>query len=139
MNKSASSSPVNGPLIQVIRLSKHYSNGHGVIPVLRGINLEVYPGEMVAVMGPSGSGKSSLLFILGLLQPASSGNYQFLGQDVLHLSRADQAEFRRRRVGFVFHNCDLFENSTVYENLEFPLVYAMVERHERPARIAAAL
>jgi putative ABC transport system ATP-binding protein len=139
MNKSASPSPVNGPLIQVIRLSKHYSNGHGVIPVLRGINLEVYPGEMVAVMGPSGSGKSSLLFILGLLQPASSGNYQFLGQDVLHLSRAAQAEFRRRRVGFVFQNCDLFENSTVYENLEFPLVYAMVERHERPVRIAAAL
>jgi putative ABC transport system ATP-binding protein len=139
MNKPATPSLVNGPLIQVIRLSKHYSNGHGVIPVLRGVNLEVHPGEMIAVTGPSGSGKSSLLFILGLLQPASSGNYQFLGQDVLHLSRADQAEFRRRRVGFVFQNCDLFENSTVYENLEFPLVYAMVERQERPARIAAAL
>jgi len=132
--------PQNGhPLIQVTRLSKHYSNGHGVISVLRGINLEVHPGEMLAVMGPSGSGKSTLLFILGLLLPASSGNYQFLGQDMLDLSRADQAEFRRRRVGFVFQNCDLFENSTVYENLEFPLVYSKVDRQERPARIAAAL
>ncbi|MEW6659007.1 MAG: ABC transporter ATP-binding protein [Thermodesulfobacteriota bacterium] len=128
-----------GPLIRVTRLSKHYSNGHGVIPVLRGVNLEVRPGEMVAVMGPSGSGKSTLLFILGLLQPASSGKYQFMGQDMLALSRAAQAEFRRRQVGFVFQNCDLFENSTVYENLEFPLVYAKVERQERPDRITAAL
>jgi putative ABC transport system ATP-binding protein len=133
-------SPQNGnPLIRVTRLSKHYSNGHGVISVLRGVNLEVRPGEMVAVMGPSGSGKSTLLFILGLLLPASSGNYKFLGQDVLDLSRAAQAEFRRRWVGFVFQNCDLFENSTVYENLEFPLVYAQVDRQERPGRITAAL
>jgi len=128
-----------GPLIRVTRLSKHYSNGHGVISVLRGVNLEVRPGETVAVMGPSGSGKSTLLFILGLLLPASSGNYQFMGQDMLALSRAAQAEFRRRQVGFVFQNCDLFENSTVYENLEFPLVYAKVERQERPDRITAAL
>jgi putative ABC transport system ATP-binding protein len=126
-------------VIQVTRLSKHYSNGHGVIPVLRGVSMEVRQGEMVAVMGPSGSGKSTLLFILGLLLPASSGIYQFLGEDVLNLSRSGQADFRRRRVGFVFQNCDLFENSTVYENLEFPLVYAQVERHERPQRIASAL
>jgi putative ABC transport system ATP-binding protein len=139
MNNSSLTQANNGTLIRVSRLSKHYSNGHGVIPVLRGVDLEVYPGEMVAVMGPSGSGKSTLLFILGLLLPASSGNYQFLGQDVLNLNRADQAEFRRRRVGFVFQNCDLFENSTVYENLEFPLVYANVERQERPGLIAAAL
>lgn len=139
MNNQYTSPQANGPLIQVSRLSKHYSNGHGVISVLRGVNLEVHPGEMVAVMGPSGSGKSTLLFILGLLLPASSGIYRFLGQDVLNLSRSGQAEFRRRRVGFVFQNCDLFENSTVYENLEFPLVYAKVERHERPGRIAAAL
>lgn len=133
-------SPQNGrPLIQVTRLSKHYSNGHGVISVLRGVNLEVRPGEMLAVMGPSGSGKSTLLFILGLLLPASSGNYQFMGQNMLDLSRTAQAEFRRRRVGFVFQNCDLFENSTVFENLEFPLVYAKVERQERPVRIASAL
>lgn len=139
MNEQFISPQRNCPLIQVTRLSKHYSNGHGVIPVLRGVNLEVRPGEIVAVMGPSGSGKSTLLFILGLLLPASSGNYQFLGQDMLDLSRAAQAEFRRRQVGFVFQNCDLFENSTVYENLEFPLVYAKVERHERPERIVAAL
>lgn len=139
MNKHFISPQSDRPLIQVTRLSKHYSNGQGVIPVLRGINLEVRPGEILAVMGPSGSGKSTLLFILGLLMPASSGNYQFMGQDMLDLSRAAQAEFRRRQVGFVFQNCDLFENSTVYENLEFPLVYAKVERQERPARIAAAL
>lgn len=139
MSKEYLTAQPGRPLIQVTRLSKHYSNGHGVIPVLRGVNLEVRPGEMLAVMGPSGSGKSTLLFILGLLLPATSGNYQFMGQDMLDLSRAAQAEFRRRRVGFVFQNCDLFENSTVYENLEFPLVYAKVDRQERPVRIAAAL
>jgi putative ABC transport system ATP-binding protein len=139
MNKPRPAPQNGNPLIQVTRLSKYYSNGAGVISILRGVNLEVRPGEMVAVMGPSGSGKSTLLFILGLLLPASSGDYLFLGQDVLHLSRTDQAEFRRQRVGFVFQNCDLLENSTVYENLEFPLLYAMVERQDRPALIAAAL
>jgi putative ABC transport system ATP-binding protein len=139
MNKNFSPPGNGGPLIRVTRLAKHYSNGQGVIPVLRGVNLEVRPGEMVAVMGPSGCGKSTLLFILGLLLPASSGNYQFQGQDMLALNRTAQAEFRRRQVGFVFQNCDLFENSTVYENLEFPLVYAKVERQERPERIIAAL
>jgi putative ABC transport system ATP-binding protein len=127
------------PLIKVARLSKYYNNGSGVIPVLRGIDMEVERGDMVVVMGPSGQGKSTLLFILGLLLPASSGSYHFLGQDVLNLSRLEQAEFRRRRVGFVFQNCDLLENSTVYENLEFPLVYAQVDPQERPDKIAAAL
>lgn len=139
MNNQSPPQQGKSPLIKVTRLSKHYSNGSGVIPVLRGVSLELRGGEMLAVMGPSGTGKSTLLFVLGLLLPASSGSYHFLGQDVLSLNRADQAEFRRRQVGFVFQNCDLLENSTVYENLEFPLVYAQVDRQERPARIAAAL
>lgn len=129
----------DSPLIKVTKLSKHYSNGTGVISVLRGVDLVVRLGEMLAVMGPSGTGKSTLLFILGLLMPASSGSYYFQGQDVLNLNRSEQAEFRRRRVGFVFQNCDLLENSTVYENLEFPLVYDQVDPKERPDRIAAAL
>jgi putative ABC transport system ATP-binding protein len=138
MNELAHSTP-NGALIRAIDLCKTYDNGVDLIHVLRNVNLKVYPGEIVAVMGPSGSGKSTLLFILGIFLHPTSGSY-FLGeQDVLGLDRNAQAEFRRTRVGFVFQSCDLFENSTVYENLEFPLIYAGVERRDRPDRIIAAL
>ena len=137
MSKPAA--PSQTPLIQVTDLTKTYNNGAGLIPVLREVNLEVYTGEMVAVMGPSGSGKSTLLYILGLLQPPTSGSYRWEGVEISSLGRTEQAEFRRRRLGFVFQACDLLENSTVYENLEFPLIYEGVERQERPPRILEAL
>lgn len=136
---NTSSSLSNGALIEVANLNKSYSNGGGVIYVLREVNLKVHLGEMVAVMGPSGSGKSTLLFILGLILQPTRGSYRLGGQDVLSLDRTKQAEFRRERLGFVFQTCDLMENSTVYENLEFPLIYAGVDRRERPDRIGAAL
>jgi ABC-type lipoprotein export system ATPase subunit len=138
MNNLVTPATRNNALIQVADLCKSYDNGVGIIHVLRDVNLRVYPGEIVAVMGPSGSGKSTFLFILGIFLQPTRGSY-FLGGDVLALNRNGQAEFRRRRVGFVFQSCDLMENSTVYENLEFPLIYAGVERKERPARITAAL
>jgi putative ABC transport system ATP-binding protein len=131
--------PALNPLIQVADLTKIYYNGAGPIEVLRSVNLEIYAGEMVAVMGPSGSGKSTLLYILGLLQAPSSGSYCWGGRDLLKLDRGQQAEFRRRRLGFVFQACDLLENSNVYENLEFPLIYEGIERQERPPRILEAL
>ncbi len=139
MNEHFLSSSAKSPLIRISDLVKDYSNGYGLIPVLRQISLDVEQGEMVAVMGPSGSGKSTLLYILGLLLAPTAGSYLFAGSDVLKLDRAAQAEFRRRQVGFVFQNSDLLENSTVYENLEFPLIYAGVDRRERPDKIVASL
>jgi ABC-type lipoprotein export system ATPase subunit len=139
MNNLASPSTDNGTLIRVTDLCKTYDNGVDLIHVLRDINFKVYPGEIMAIMGPSGSGKSTLLFILGIFLNPTSGSYILGGQDVLSLDRTAQAEFRRRRVGFVFQSCDLLENSTVYENLEFPLIYAGVERRDRPELIAVAL
>jgi putative ABC transport system ATP-binding protein len=139
MNKRPHAGNGNGALIKVAGLTKSYHNGTGTIQVLRDVNLKVYPGEIVAVMGPSGSGKSTFLFILGIFLQPSQGSYFLGGEDVLALDRAGQAEFRRRRVGFVFQSCDLLENSTVYENLEFPLIYAGVDRKERPGRISTAL
>jgi putative ABC transport system ATP-binding protein len=139
MNNLLSARPAPGGLIQVNDLIKSYQTEAGTIHVLRDVNLSIYPGEIVAVMGPSGSGKSTLLFILGIFISPTGGSYLLGGEDVLRLDRNAQAEFRRNRVGFVFQSCDLLENSTVYENLEFPLIYAGVDRRERPARIAAAL
>jgi len=131
--------PEPQPLIEVMSLTKTFHNGAGDIEVLRGVDFAIQAGEMVAVMGPSGSGKSTLLYILGLLLAPTSGSYHWGNLDILRLDRTQQAEFRRRRLGFVFQACDLLENSTVYENLEFPLIYAGVEREARPPRILTAL
>jgi putative ABC transport system ATP-binding protein len=137
MNTRAAPSPQ--ALIRVRDLTKTYFNGAGPIEVLRQVDFEIHLGEMVAIMGPSGSGKSTLLYILGLLQAPTSGSYIWGETDVLTLDRTQQAEFRRRRLGFVFQACDLLENSNVYENLEFPLIYEGVDRGERPDRILEAL
>ncbi len=139
MNNHPISLPANGEVIRVTGLAKFYGNGEGVILVLRDVNLNVRRGEMVAITGPSGSGKSTLLYILGLLLPPSRGTYFLGGRNVLSLNRSAQAEVRRHRVGFVFQSCDLIENSNVYENLEFPLIYAGVNPQERHPRIVAAL
>jgi len=139
MNNLLSTRQVPEALIQVTDLSKSYQTDGGTIHVLKDVNLQVHPGEIVAVMGPSGSGKSTFLFIMGIFISPTRGSYILGGVDVLRLDRNAQAEFRRNRVGFVFQSCDLLENSTVFENLEFPLIYAGVDRRERPDRIAAAL
>lgn len=139
MNNSHNSDHFSSPLIEVSDLTKDYHDGRGVLPILHGINLEIWPGEMVALIGPSGSGKSTLLFILGLFLSPTQGVYHFAGQDVLSLSRSSQAEFRRRRVGFVFQSSDLLENSTVFENLEFPLIYSETRRGRRKDSIHEAL
>lgn len=139
MNESGMQVKSGHPLIVVRHLTKTFVNGTGEIEVLRDVNLSVYPGEMVAVTGPSGSGKSTLLYILGLLLAPTSGTYRWGETDVLKLNRTQQAEFRRRRLGFVFQTCDLLENSNVYENVEFPLIYAGVPPEERLPRILEAL
>ena len=131
--------PAGNLLINVSGLSKFYESGAGEIPVLQDINFDVRKGEIVAVTGPSGCGKSTLLFILGLFLLPSSGKYNFDGKDVLALGRSAQSEFRRKRVGFVFQSTDLLEKSTVYENLEFPLIYSRVSRGKRKMRISNSL
>jgi putative ABC transport system ATP-binding protein len=126
-------------VIDIQHLTKDYVSGEERIKVLKDINLQVRRGEMVAIMGPSGSGKSTLLFILGIFQPPSTGHFTVSGVDVLALPRLAQAVFRREKMGFVFQTCDLLENSTVYENLELPLIYTGVKRRERPDKIMEAL
>ena len=127
------------PVVEVASLTKTYHTPGGDIQVLKDVNLLLDEGEMVAIMGPSGSGKSSLMFILGLFQPPTSGQYLVTGQDVLSLDRDAQADFRSTRMGFVFQSCDLLDNSTVFENLEFPLIYRGVEPGLRGKMVQEAL
>jgi putative ABC transport system ATP-binding protein len=126
-------------IIETRDLCKDYFDGGNVIRALKDANIRIYRGEMVAIMGPSGSGKSTLLYVLGLLQPPTAGEYIFNGQNILQYSTAEQAHFRNRELGFVFQSCDLLANSTVFENLELPLVYAESDRNIRRRKILEAL
>lgn len=124
------------PVIIAKDLYKRYA---GFPPVLRGVSIEVEAGEMVAIMGPSGCGKSTMLHILGLLHPPDSGSLEILGTNVLKLSREQTAAFRRENMGFVMQSSNLFEHSTVFENVEFPLIYEKTPPQERWERVIRAL
>ena len=124
------------PVIVAKDLFKCYA---GFAPVLRGVNLEVVPGEMVAIMGPSGCGKSTMLHVLGMLHAPDSGSLEILGKNVLEFDREQTAAFRRGNMGFVMQASNLFDHSTVFENVEFPLIYERVPPQERWERVIRAL
>lgn len=126
-------------LIDLREMTKSYNVNGQLVPVLPQVTMTVSKNEMVAVMGPSGSGKSTLLFILGLFLSPTEGEYLFDGKNILGLNRRQQAQFRRERIGFVLQGADLFSHSTVYENIEYPLIYAGSRPSERPERIRQAL
>lgn len=124
------------PVIDAKDLYKCYP---GFAPVLKGASIEVEAGEMAAIMGPSGCGKSTMLHILGMLHAPDSGSLTILDTDVLTLGREQIAEFRRENMGFVMQASNLFEHSTVFENVEFPLIYDNVPPQERWERVIRAL
>ena len=97
------------------------------------------PGELVAIMGPSGCGKSTMLHILGLLHSPDSGTLTIMDKNVLAFNREQTAAFRRGNLGFVMQASNLFDHSTVFENVEFPLIYEKVPPAERWPRVIRAL
>lgn len=129
----------SGPLIATRGLDKTYPQGGSQAYVLRRVAIAIQPGEFVSIMGPSGAGKSTLLHILGMHDQAWSGEYEFLGQPVHRLSVKQRAELHKRYIGFVFQSYHLLDDLTVYENLEVPLSYRNVGRHERQAIVADVL
>lgn len=136
MSKTANETPI----VRISGLNKTYTTvGGEEYPVLRGVNLELKPGEMTAIMGPSGCGKSSMLYILGLLAPPTTGSYSLMGQEMFGLSSRAQAAVRRESLGFILQSCNLFDNSTVYENLEYPLIYTRFPREKREEVVGKAL
>ncbi|HWR04158.1 MAG TPA: ABC transporter ATP-binding protein [Humidesulfovibrio sp.] len=127
------------PTVSINGLTKNYDTPAGSVQVLRDVNLKLYPGEMVAIMGPSGCGKSTMLYILGLLTLPSTGKYTIMGQDMFGLDKHQQASYRREYLGFILQSCNLFEHSTVYENLEYPLIYSRCPVSNRRKIIEEAL
>ncbi|MBI1197534.1 MAG: ATP-binding cassette domain-containing protein [Phenylobacterium sp.] len=113
--------------------------GEEEVSALAGVSLSIERGEYVAVIGPSGSGKSTLMNILGGLDRPTSGTYQFEGEDVGGFSDDELAEFRRRRIGFVFQSFQLLPRLTALQNVELPMIYAGLDRAERKARAAELL
>ena len=120
-------------------LRKIYLMGEERVAALDGVTLSIARGEHVAVVGPSGSGKSSLMNILGGLDRPTSGSYRFEGEDVGAFDDDGLAAFRGRRIGFVFQSFQLLPRLTALQNVELPMVYAGIAPAERHDRAAALL
>ena len=105
--------------------------GRQVLPVLKGISLDIYKNEYVALMGPSGSGKSTLMNILGCLDSPTSGTYILNGHDVSKMPENDLAEVRNKEIGFVFQQFNLLPRLTAAENVALPLIYAGIAKKQR--------
>jgi putative ABC transport system ATP-binding protein len=127
------------PVIALEDVHKVYRSGSLQVAALRGVSLDIHPGEYVAVMGPSGSGKSTLMHILGCLDVPTSGSYHLAGEDVGTMSEDELAHVRNRRIGFVFQQFNLLASLTAWRNVELPLAYAGVPRAQRRDRAVAAL
>ena len=126
-------------LIRVEELHKYYNLGETRVHALRGVNLEIAPGEFVAVMGASGSGKSTFMNLLGCLDTPSSGHYLLEGVDVAQLAKSELATIRNRKLGFVFQGFNLLARTTALENVELPTLYAHLPKEERTERARRAL
>ena len=127
------------PLIETRKVSKVYRMGEVEVHALRDVSLTISEGESVAVMGPAGSGKSTLMNILGCLDRPSSGGYWLVGEEVSQLDRNALARLRNRTLGFVFQSFNLLSRTTALENVELPLLYAGISARERHTRARDAL
>lgn len=127
-------------IIEVKNLKKDFYVGDITVHALRGINLEIKEGEFVAIMGTSGSGKSTMLNVLGCLDKPTSGSYMLDGISMAELSRNELAGLRNIKLGFVFQSYNLLPRTSALENVELPLFYnSMVKPKERKERAVAAL
>jgi putative ABC transport system ATP-binding protein len=127
------------PLIALRGITKRFGEGAGAFQALRGVDLDIAPGDFVAIMGASGSGKSTTMNILGCLDVPTSGSYLFRGVHVEGLDRDQRSLLRRRYLGFVFQGFNLLARTTALENVELPLLYRGESRHIRHEQGMAAL
>jgi putative ABC transport system ATP-binding protein len=136
----ANQSGVDGKsLITLSHIHKTYTMGEVEIHALRGISLEINRGEFVAIMGASGSGKSTTMNILGCLDRPTRGHYFLEDEDVSTLSKDELADIRNRKIGFVFQGFNLLSRTSAIENVELPMLYLGVKTDERLRRASEAL
>lgn len=130
----------NRTIIEVKNLKKEYDLGEVKVHALRGIDLQIKEGEFVAIMGTSGSGKSTMLNIIGCLDRPTSGEYIIDGVPMNNLSKNDLAGLRNTKLGFVFQSYNLLSRTTALENVELPLFYnSKIKAKERREKAIAAL
>jgi putative ABC transport system ATP-binding protein len=126
-------------VIRVAEVHKYYELGETRVHALRGVSVEIGSGEFVAIMGASGSGKSTFMNILGCLDRPSSGQYYLEGTEVSSLDKKQLAAIRNRKIGFVFQGFNLLSRTTALENVELPTLYAQISREEGQKRANEAL
>lgn len=130
------------PLLEVKNLVREFPAGEGTVQILKGVNLEIYPGELVAIVGQSGSGKSTLMNILGCLDKPTTGSYKVKGRETRELEADELAQLRREYFGFIFQRYHLLGDLNAAGNVEVPAIYAGAdssERHERAVKILTDL
>ena len=126
-------------IIHIENIRKSYIMGRQVLPVLKGISLDIFKNEYVALMGPSGSGKSTLMNILGCLDTPTEGKYILNGNDVSKMEDNQLAEIRNKEIGFVFQQFNLLPRLSALENVALPLVYAGMPKKQRNERAMEVL
>ena len=127
------------PVCALRGATKSYRLGAHTVPALRGVDVEVMPGEMVALTGPSGSGKSTLLNLCGLIDTLDRGEYRFEGRDVGALGERDRTLVRRQSIGFVFQSFNLVPVMNVADNVDYPLLLEGMKPLERRRAVAEIL
>jgi putative ABC transport system ATP-binding protein len=127
------------PVIELDHIHKTYTMGDVEVHALRGVSLTIREGEFVAIMGASGSGKSTTMNILGCLDRPTRGTYILDGQDVSEMSKDERADVRSKKLGFVFQGFNLLSRTSAIENVELPMLYAGIDTQERQRRSSEAL
>jgi len=130
---------VSVPVIRFEGVKKVYPMEGEIVKALKGIDVEIHPGELVAIMGPSGSGKSTMMHIAGLLDSLTEGRYELEGEDVSFLTRDRRADIRNRKIGFIFQSYNLLARCNALENVELPMLYRRPGEPNRREKAMEAL